>query len=131
VVLAKVNPFKTLLYIAPQGPIFVCMFLGLKRMAQETPISLHNEGILWFTDLAVSDPMLRLPILAAIGQILTFELGADAPQGAIPNNRKKSVKVNYISNDDFDDLDNFIFSSGCSSLLGNFCFVWNLPSIAV
>ncbi len=85
-----VNPFKTMMYALMQTPFFVCTFMALRRLTETHP-EMHTQGLFWFTDLAASDPYLRLPILSALGYIVAFEVGADssAPQG---DPRKKFMR---------------------------------------
>jgi YidC/Oxa1 family membrane protein insertase len=51
----NVNPLSMLVGPAIQAPIFMSMFFGLQKMLPVYP-SFKEGGMLWFTDLTVSDP---------------------------------------------------------------------------
>lgn len=53
------------------------MWFGLRWMGTYYPEELSTGGILWFTDLTLSDPLYLLPILSGTSSLLMFELGAD------------------------------------------------------
>ena len=42
--------------------------------------SFKTGGVLWFTDLSVTDPMYLLPVASALTMLLSIELGADTGQ---------------------------------------------------
>ncbi len=62
-----------------QAPIFISMFLGLRKMANAPVESLTTGGMLWFKDLTVVDPYFCLPLLTACTLALTLEVNYWVP----------------------------------------------------
>ena len=58
-----INPFKNMLPIAAQVPVFLSFFVGLRGMANCPVESLSTGGILWFENLAMTDPYYLLPFI--------------------------------------------------------------------
>ena len=58
-----INPFKNMLPIAAQLPVFMSFFVGLRGMSNCPVESMSTGGILWFENLAMSDPYYLLPFL--------------------------------------------------------------------
>lgn len=56
-----VNPFKAFVPIFLQMPMFVGMFLGLRKIGDYYP-DMSNGGAYWFTDLTAPDPSLLIPM---------------------------------------------------------------------
>ncbi|PRW56043.1 mitochondrial inner membrane OXA1 [Chlorella sorokiniana] len=84
------NPFKSLLGIFVQAPIFIGFFSALRGFAAHKLPSLAEGGALWFTDLTVADPTYMLPALAGLSFLATVELGAaDGMEGQPEATRKK------------------------------------------
>ncbi|XP_060076391.1 mitochondrial inner membrane protein OXA1L-like [Ylistrum balloti] len=73
----KTNPLKTMVFPLVQMPIFVSIFIGLRKMAYYPVESMSTGGLWWFTDLTVSDPYFILPILTSATLLLSIELGSD------------------------------------------------------
>ena len=65
------NPVKSFLPLLVQGPLFVCFFLAIKRMAVLP--SFEDGGALWFTNLAAADPMYLTPVLTSLTFLATTE----------------------------------------------------------
>lgn len=76
----NINPFKNIVPIMFQMPIFMSMFIGLRGMANLPVESMMSSGILWFHDLTVPDPFYILPALTAATLFLQLKLGADGMQ---------------------------------------------------
>lgn len=84
------NPFKSLLGIFVQAPVFIGFFSALRGFAAHKLPSLAEGGALWFTDLTVADPTYMLPALAGLSFLATVELGAaDGMEGQPEATRKK------------------------------------------
>ena len=58
-----INPFKNMLPVAAQVPVFLSFFVGLRGMANCPVESLSTGGILWFENLATTDPYNLLPFI--------------------------------------------------------------------
>jgi membrane protein insertase Oxa1/YidC/SpoIIIJ len=58
------NPFKSFVPLLAQGPLFVCFFLAIKRMA-DLP-SFEHGGAAWFTNLSGTDPLSGATFLATV-----------------------------------------------------------------
>ena len=71
--LILVRVIQSFLVPMMQMPVMITFFITLRRMAAEVP-SLQHEGILWFTDLVASDPLMRLPIIACITMMASTEI---------------------------------------------------------
>merc|ERR1712004_79291 len=78
----KINPIKNLYVPLAQGPIFVSVFIGLRKMANLPVESMTTGGILWFTDLTIPDPFYIMPVLTTFTFLLTLELGVDGARAA-------------------------------------------------
>ena len=61
-----INPFKNMIPIAAQLPIFMSFFLGLRGMATCPVESLSTGGILWFENLSMTDPYYLLPLITCL-----------------------------------------------------------------
>ena len=68
------HPFKSMLPLIAQAPIFVCFFLAISRMAVLP--SFESGGAAWFTNLAVADPTYALPLLSGATFLATVEVRA-------------------------------------------------------
>ena len=53
----QINPVKNVLPGMIQMPIFISMFLGLRKMANLPVPSMETGGILWFENLTMMDPL--------------------------------------------------------------------------
>jgi len=73
-----VNPLKAMIVPMCQVPIFISVFMGLRKMANLPVESMSYGGIWWFTDLTVADPYYLLPLLTAGTLLVTIELGTDS-----------------------------------------------------
>lgn len=72
------NPLKNMLIPFAQMPIFLSYFIGIRRMVNAPVESLHDGGILWFTDLTLADPYYLLPLLTCSTLALTIHLGTES-----------------------------------------------------
>ncbi len=68
------NPFKSFVPLLAQGPLFVCFFLAIKRMA-DLP-SFEHGGAAWFTNLSAADPLFIMPLLSGATFLATVEARA-------------------------------------------------------
>jgi YidC/Oxa1 family membrane protein insertase len=81
---------KSFAPLLAQGPLFICFFLAIKRMAAGLP-SFTSGGTAWFTDLSAVDPTYLSPLVSALTFLATVELGAvDGMQG---NPAARNVKL--------------------------------------
>ena len=84
------HPVKSFAPLLAQGPLFICFFLAIKRMAAGLP-SFTSGGTAWFTDLSAVDPTYVSPLVSALTFLATVELGAvDGMQG---NPAARNVKL--------------------------------------
>ena len=60
-----INPFKNMMPIAAQLPVFMSFFIGLRGMANCPVESLTTGGILWFENLTLTDPYYLLPLIGS------------------------------------------------------------------
>jgi len=72
-----INPFKNMLPIAAQVPVFLSFFVGLRGMANCPVESLSTGGILWFDNLAMTDPYYLLPFITCCTTYLQLKTGAE------------------------------------------------------
>ena len=61
-----INPFKNMMPIAAQLPVFMSFFIGLRGMANCPVESLTTGGILWFENLTLTDPYYLLPLTTCL-----------------------------------------------------------------
>ncbi|KAK3872004.1 hypothetical protein Pcinc_022892 [Petrolisthes cinctipes] len=73
----EMSPFKNILVPIAQAPIFISMFMSLRKLANLPLESFKDGGILWFTDLTVCDPYYILPVITSCTMLATIELGTD------------------------------------------------------
>jgi len=73
----KINPFKNILPVMIQVPLFLSMFFGLKGMANLPVPSMEQGGALWFENLAMMDPFYALPIFTSLSLYAQFKVGVD------------------------------------------------------
>ena len=75
------HPVKSFAPLLAQGPLFICFFLAIKRMAAALP-GFASGGTAWFVDLSAADPTYLSPLVSALTFLATVELGgADGMQG--------------------------------------------------
>jgi len=72
-----INPLKNALPMMVQIPIFMSMFLGLRKMANLPVQSMETGGVLWFENLTMADPFYLLPLLTSCSLFLQLRLGVD------------------------------------------------------
>ncbi|KAK4729370.1 hypothetical protein R3W88_022358 [Solanum pinnatisectum] len=84
-----VTPFTPLKGILIQGPIFVSFFMAISNMVEKVP-SFKQGGVLWFTDLTVTDSMYIFPVLTALTFWITVE--CNAQEGLEGNPSAKTIK---------------------------------------
>jgi YidC/Oxa1 family membrane protein insertase len=73
---AGVSPGKLLLGPLVQFPVFISFFVAIRRLSQSDP-AFATGGAAWFLDLAASDPIFVLPVMAGLTLGLMTELGGD------------------------------------------------------
>ncbi|CAG0917941.1 unnamed protein product [Notodromas monacha] len=73
----NISPLKNMMVPLAQAPVFVSVFIGLRKMANYPVESMTTGGMLWFTDLTVPDPFYALPLITCCTMYLTIKLGAD------------------------------------------------------
>ncbi|XP_047741009.1 membrane protein insertase YidC isoform X2 [Hyalella azteca] len=73
----NVNPLKSMIVPIAQAPIFISMFVGLRRCAALPVASFTTGGLWWFSDLTVADPYYILPILTSITMYATINIGTE------------------------------------------------------
>merc|ERR1719174_2019029 len=82
------HPIWTFGLMLTQMPIFVSIFLGLRRMEDYYP-DICTGGAFWFPDLAMADPLHYLPVMASATFMTTILVG-DASMGE--TNQGKNMK---------------------------------------
>ncbi|XP_069956718.1 mitochondrial inner membrane protein OXA1L isoform X1 [Cherax quadricarinatus] len=73
----EINPMKNLIVPLAQAPVFISVFLALRRLANLPLDSFQTGGLFWFMDLNVCDPYYLLPVITSLTMLATIELGAD------------------------------------------------------
>ncbi|ESO90327.1 hypothetical protein LOTGIDRAFT_123644 [Lottia gigantea] len=73
---SKFSPFM-MMYPMLQAPVFISVYWGLRGMANAPVESMKEGGMLWFTDLTLSDPTALLPVICSGLLLATMEVGAD------------------------------------------------------
>ena len=68
------NPLKAMVDSIVQGPIFLTVFLTLRKMANYPVESLKTGGFSWISDLSIPDPFFVLPFCTSLVLWLTMEL---------------------------------------------------------
>ena len=58
-----INPFKNMIPLACQFPVFMSFFVGLRGIANCPVESFSTGGILWFENLCMTDPYYLLPLI--------------------------------------------------------------------
>uniref|UniRef100_A0A060T9Q8 ARAD1B01188p n=1 Tax=Blastobotrys adeninivorans TaxID=409370 RepID=A0A060T9Q8_BLAAD len=82
--LMKEHNIKTRHMFAPMlsAPFFIGVFAGLNRMAAVPVADMVDQGLAWFSNLAIPDPYLGLQIGTAIIYSLTMKMGGEMGGGA-------------------------------------------------
>jgi len=88
-----VKPMRAFIAPAVQLPLFMGMFFGLKKMPGLFPDELKTGGILWFTDLTLTDPLYILPITSAASFLLLIEMGKDQMMAQDPARGQIMINV--------------------------------------
>lgn len=73
----NVNPIKSMMVPLVQAPVFISMFIGLRRCANLPVMSMTTGGVLWLTDLTVADPYYLLPLMTCCTLYATVALSTD------------------------------------------------------
>ncbi|KAA8493118.1 Mitochondrial inner membrane protein OXA1 [Porphyridium purpureum] len=68
-----VNPLRALIGPISQMPVFISLFVTLRKLAEVEP-SLVTGGALWFIDLSQRDPFYILPALSGLTMLGMMEL---------------------------------------------------------
>ncbi|KAF7395698.1 hypothetical protein HZH68_009748 [Vespula germanica] len=71
------SPWKSLVPILVQAPVFLSFVLALKKMADLPVESLKTGGLWWFQNLTVPDPYYLLPLITSGTLYITIEVGTD------------------------------------------------------
>jgi YidC/Oxa1 family membrane protein insertase len=58
-------------------PVFLTFFAAIRHLVVNFAPSMAAGGALWFHDLTVSDPYLRLPIINAVVMLCNVQIGLD------------------------------------------------------
>ena len=58
-----INPFKNMIPMGAQLPVFMSFFFGLRGMTNCPVESMSTGGIFWFENLTVTDPFYLLPLM--------------------------------------------------------------------
>jgi len=90
------NPLKSLLLPVIQLPLFISFFFGLQKMPELFGSELSTGGMLWFTDLTVSDPYVALPVLSAMTFLATIEVTKAQTLAATPNPKQGQMMINFM-----------------------------------
>eukprot|EP00566_Odontella_aurita_P012368 CAMPEP_0113534954 /NCGR_PEP_ID=MMETSP0015_2-20120614/5432_1 /TAXON_ID=2838 /ORGANISM="Odontella" /LENGTH=490 /DNA_ID=CAMNT_0000434145 /DNA_START=151 /DNA_END=1623 /DNA_ORIENTATION=+ /assembly_acc=CAM_ASM_000160 len=80
------NPLKALIVPLVQMPVFMSMFLGLRKMPDYFPNELSTGGAFWFPDLSAADPTWVMPIASGLMFVGMVELGKEQ---MLANNREQ------------------------------------------
>ncbi|KAJ3340187.1 Mitochondrial inner membrane protein oxa1l [Gonapodya sp. JEL0774] len=94
----NVNPFAMLGTAVVQMPIWISFYLALTAMAALPVPGFTDQGLLWFTNLAVPDPLgYALPMVSALGFLAVFELGAEMNKSTMQPGAKLFFRIMAIS----------------------------------
>lgn len=72
--MTQFSPFKPVLI---QAPVFLSMFMCLRKLCEHNAEGLSEGGALWFQNLMISDPYYILPILSAASTHAIIALGIE------------------------------------------------------
>ena len=91
----KRNNFHPMMMWTPfmQLPVFVAFFMGIREMGNYFP-GFRTGGILWFEDLAGTDPTYVLPVLNGLSMLLMFETGMASNPGQ--QNREQAEIMRWV-----------------------------------
>ena len=81
---------KSFVPVLAQMPGFIFFFTSIRRMLDTNP-NISSGGALWFNDLSVSDPYMRLNLMTSAVMFLSFRMGAES--GNIPQNQQGVMKA--------------------------------------
>ncbi|KAK3760086.1 hypothetical protein RRG08_064756 [Elysia crispata] len=73
----NVKPFGQMIMPLCQAPVFISVFVGLRSMANLPVESMKEGGVLFFTDLTITQPFYALPLMTALTFWMTIEAGVD------------------------------------------------------
>ena len=76
-----------------QMPVFLSVFVGIRQMANYPVLSMKTGGILWFTDLTLTDPFYLLPLFTMSTLFLTIEV---RPIHTAHHNSKDALLVVFV-----------------------------------
>lgn len=89
---AGVAPMRVLLGPLVQFPVFISIFVSIRRLAADDP-TMATEGLAWFSDLSVQDPYYLLPIVCGATLMAMTELGGDTGSAAMTPQMKLAMRV--------------------------------------
>lgn len=85
------DSFKPALF---QMPIFMSMFIAIRKMVKLPVQSMTCGGLFWFTNLTVSDPYYLLPLFNALSLWLQLEYGVEMMAASkLPSAQKWMMRV--------------------------------------
>lgn len=87
------NPMGSLVAPVFSAPIFISMFLSLKKAPEHFPDVLSNGGFLWFTDLTQADPYCIMPLISAGMFLGMTELGKGQMMASNPAQGKIMINA--------------------------------------
>nr|XP_022336377.1 mitochondrial inner membrane protein OXA1L-like [Crassostrea virginica] len=74
-----IQAYKQFMPLGVQAAVFLPTLLALRGMAELPVESMKSGGILWFTDLTLTDPYYGLPLLTSITLMTIVKIGAENP----------------------------------------------------
>eukprot|EP00299_Pterocystis_sp_00344_P010701 c4861_g1_i1.p1 GENE.c4861_g1_i1~~c4861_g1_i1.p1 ORF type:complete len:284 (+),score=54.14 c4861_g1_i1:59-910(+) len=81
--------------VLAQAPIFMSFFFGLRQLAHSEP-SMMTGGLWFFTDLTTRDPTFVMPILSALGFVVTILITQNGKY-ALPQSPRMKLVVRSFS----------------------------------
>ncbi|XP_074645694.1 mitochondrial inner membrane protein OXA1L-like isoform X2 [Tubulanus polymorphus] len=87
----RIQPFKNMLVPMAQVPVFLSVFMGLRKMANLPVASMTTGGILWFTDLTLADNWYGMPLITMATFLLTIEVGVDGVRASSQTHAMKWI----------------------------------------
>jgi YidC/Oxa1 family membrane protein insertase len=87
----QVTPFSMLLGPLAQMPIFLSMFFGIRQMGDYYD-GFAAGGDYWFTNLALADSSMILPVVNSVMFLSLIELGGEQGQTANQTDQQKLMK---------------------------------------
>jgi YidC/Oxa1 family membrane protein insertase len=89
----NVKPVRQLLPLL-QLPILMGLFFGIRKLQLIYPIEMQNGGILWFSNLTMTDPLFVLPAIAATTMLVTIEINKEQTMAQDP--ARGEMMINFM-----------------------------------